>query len=81
MTVPGEECFSLSNGAVVHNCSHAADAFRYAAMAWREMKPEKPKPAEKTELRLEADGTGKIHANMSVREIIEAKRKRRLADG
>lgn len=61
--------------------SHAADAARYAAMAWREMKPEKPKPIEKTELRLEADGTGKIYANMSVREIIEAKRKRRLADG
>jgi hypothetical protein len=60
--------------------SHAADAFRYAAMAWREMKPEKPKPADKTELRLEVDGTGRIHANMSVREIIEAKRKRRLAN-
>ena len=60
--------------------SHAADAFRYLAMAWREMKPEKPKPADKTELRLEVDGTGRIHANMSVREIIDAKRKRRLAN-
>jgi len=32
ITVPGEEAFSLANGAVVHNCSHAADAFRYLAM-------------------------------------------------
>lgn len=32
ITVPGEESFSLANGAVVHNCSHAADAFRYLAM-------------------------------------------------
>lgn len=32
MTVPGEESFSLANGAIVHNCSHGADAFRYLAM-------------------------------------------------
>jgi hypothetical protein len=32
ITVPGEEAFSLANGAVVHNCSHAADAFRYLSM-------------------------------------------------
>jgi hypothetical protein len=39
LTVPEDQCFALSNGAVVHNCSHAADAFRYLAMAWREMAP------------------------------------------
>jgi hypothetical protein len=33
MTVPGQESFALSNGAVVHNCSHAADAFRTLAMS------------------------------------------------
>lgn len=27
LTVPDEEAFALSNGAVVHNCSHYADAF------------------------------------------------------
>lgn len=27
LTVPGEEAFALANGAVVHNCSHFADAF------------------------------------------------------
>jgi len=35
MTVPGEEAFSLSNGAIVHNCSHAADAFRMLGVAYR----------------------------------------------
>ena len=33
ITVPGEEAFSLINGAVVHNCSHGADAFRYLALS------------------------------------------------
>lgn len=32
ITVPSSETFSLWNGAVVHNCSHAADAFRYLSM-------------------------------------------------
>jgi hypothetical protein len=35
ITVPGQESFSLANGAVVHNCSHPADAFRYLAMSYR----------------------------------------------
>jgi myo-inositol catabolism protein IolC len=34
LTVPGEEAFSLANGAVVHNCSHGADALRYLAMSY-----------------------------------------------
>lgn len=61
--------------------SHGSDAFgEYAINARIQPVPEKPAQIDKTELRLEADGTGKIHANMSVREIIEAKRKRRLAN-
>jgi hypothetical protein len=31
LTVPDAECFSLANGAVVHNC----DSFRYLSMSWR----------------------------------------------
>ena len=27
--------------------SHSADSFRYLALAWREMQPEKPKPPER----------------------------------
>ena len=34
ITVPGEEAFSLANGAIVHNCSHGADALRYLAMSY-----------------------------------------------
>ncbi len=35
LTVPSVGHFSLSNGAVVKNCSHAADAFRVLAMGRR----------------------------------------------
>jgi len=35
ITVPGVEAFALSNGAVVHNCSHLADAFRYLSLSWQ----------------------------------------------
>ncbi|MFM2123704.1 MAG: hypothetical protein RL328_155 [Acidobacteriota bacterium] len=42
ITVPGVEAFALSNGAVVHNCSHLSDAFRYLSLSWREVAP---KPA------------------------------------
>jgi phage terminase large subunit len=36
LTVPDGECFSLANGAVVHNCS---DSMRYMALGVREMQP------------------------------------------
>ena len=56
--------------------SHAADSFRYLAMAWRLMTPakevEKPK-----QLVFEAKPDGSIHSNMSVREIIDAKKRQR----
>jgi phage terminase large subunit len=58
--------------------SHAADAFRYMALAWKELRPAKPEPRP-TNLIFEAGPNGRINANMSVREIIEAKRKRRLS--
>jgi len=44
LTVPEAGCFSLENGAVVHNC---ADAFRSAVVGWAEdalPKPRKPAP-------------------------------------
>jgi len=44
ITVPGEEAFALSNGAVVHNCSHPADAFRYLSIAWRSAPRETEQP-------------------------------------
>jgi len=75
------------NAAVFHDkplhdwTSHAADAFRYLAMAWKEMTPQATKPPPKTELVLQADASGRVTANMSVREIIELKRKKKLANG
>jgi hypothetical protein len=34
MSVPSVEEFSLANGALVHNCSHPADAMRMLAISW-----------------------------------------------
>jgi phage terminase large subunit len=56
--------------------SHAADAVRYAAMASKDMRlPTKPKP--KRELVFEANEVGQLTSNMSVREIIEMRRRQR----
>ena len=59
--------------------SHAADSFRYLAIAWREMKAEtKPAPRPQKQI-LTARPDGIVESNMSVREIIEANRRKRLA--
>jgi phage terminase large subunit len=57
--------------------SHAADAFRYLAMAWKELKAEAPKLPPKTEVVFEAQPDGTIRSNMSVMEIINLKKRRR----
>jgi phage terminase large subunit len=56
--------------------SHAADAFRYMAMAWRTLQPERPvqKPTHQV---FEGQPDGTIRTNMSVRDIIEAKKRER----
>ncbi len=59
--------------------SHAADAFRYLAMAWREMKAEAPPPPKKDALIYEVDAAGQLRPNMTVREIIELKRRKKRA--
>lgn len=61
--------------------SHTADAARYMAMAWKELRGEQVKIARPTHLVFEAQPDGRIQANMSVRDIIEMKRKRRIANG
>ena len=53
LSVPNGEAFSLSNGAVVHNC---ADAFRMLAVAWRdEYAKEPPPPPKPKRWRFEAE--------------------------
>ena len=61
--------------------SHATDAFRYLAMAWKEMKPSdvsKPKPKDLT---YQVNAQGNLEMNMDVRSWVEMKRKQRLARG
>jgi hypothetical protein len=42
LTVPDAEEFALANGAIVHNCSHPADAMRMLAIVWRQEPAVKP---------------------------------------
>lgn len=49
LTVPGVHDFSLANGAIVHNSSHDADAFRYLSLSWRRRDAAQPdSPLETT---------------------------------
>lgn len=60
--------------------SHAADAFRYLAMAWKQMKAEVPKPVQQDHHVLEVKD-GVLTSNMSVMEIIQMKKRKREANG
>lgn len=55
--------------------SHTADAARYMAMAWREMKPTPPKPEPKYEFVAMPDGS--VKSGLSFRELIERKSRAR----
>lgn len=56
--------------------SHAADGFRYLAMAWREIVAPAPKDEKPTHHVFEVKD-GVLRSNMSVREIIELNRRKR----
>jgi len=58
--------------------SHAADGFRYLAMAWKAMKAEAP-PPKPSHYVLEAQADGSIRSNIPIRDRIEQLRKKRLA--
>lgn len=58
--------------------SHAADAFRYLAIAWKELRPVR-EPEKPKHLVFEAKPNGIIQSNMSVREIIELKKRQKAA--
>ena len=60
--------------------SHAADAFRYLCMAWRELKPEPSKPKPKDHHVLEVKD-GVLTSNMTIMEIIQMKKRKREANG
>jgi phage terminase large subunit len=56
--------------------SHAADGFRYLAIAWREMQPEKPADRPK-HIVYEAQPDGSLKTNMTIREAIEEMKRRK----
>jgi hypothetical protein len=58
---------------------HAADEWRYACMS-RPYQPAKAKPAKPTELTYEVKPDGRVVANMSVRELVEAKMRKKARD-
>jgi len=60
--------------------SHGADAARYMAMAWRELRAEKPKAPKPTQLIYVAQPDGRIVGNMSVREIVEMKMRKKRGE-
>jgi phage terminase large subunit len=55
--------------------SHTADAARYMAMAWREMKP--PKPEEPKKFDFQVDTTGKVKSGLTFQDIIKRREARR----
>jgi hypothetical protein len=59
--------------------SHTADAFRYAAMAWRELAAPVEKPMPKDDMVFTALPDGRVVSNMSVRERVEQIRRKRLS--
>lgn len=58
---------------------HIGSAFRYLGLAWRDVAPVKPKPQKPKELVYTANPDGSVSANMSIREIVELRAKRRKA--
>jgi phage terminase large subunit len=59
--------------------SHCADAFRYLAMAWKEMRPEAPKIVQPKSLSYSATPDGAIRSNMSINDIIRRMERQRKA--
>ncbi len=60
--------------------SHGADALRTMASRYRDIEAAPEKPAEKTGPTYTALPDGRVVADMSIREIVEAKRKRKERD-
>lgn len=58
---------------------HIGSAFRYLGLAWREVVPPKPKVQKPKELAYTANPDGSVTANMSVREIVDMRMKKRRA--
>lgn len=60
--------------------SDTADAFRYVALAWRQLVTPKVKAVKPKELVLEAAADGSVIANMSIKDFILEKERKRKRD-
>lgn len=58
---------------------HIGSAFRYLGLAWRNVVPPKPKEQKPTEQAFHVED-GRLVSNMSVRDFVEAKARRRALD-
>lgn len=58
---------------------HIASAFRYLGLSWQTVRPPAEKPEKPKELTYEVQPDGRVVGNMSVREAVEARMKRRRA--
>lgn len=59
---------------------HIGSAFRYLGLSWREVIPPKPKVKKPDELVYEVQPDGRIKANMSVKDLVEARMRRKQRD-
>lgn len=60
--------------------THLSDAFRYLSLCWRDVPAKVEKPKVLDEPTYEALPDGRVVANMSVRQIVEAKMRRKQVD-
>lgn len=60
--------------------SHAADAFRYMCVAFREARPQVVEKPKAKQLIYEVQADGRVVSNMSVRELVEMKMRRKERD-
>ena len=56
---------------------HIGSAWRYLALAWRDVQPTQAPKEKPTELLYEVDKHGRVRSNMSVKELVAMKEKRR----
>jgi hypothetical protein len=75
LTVPATGCFAIEGGLVVSNCG---DEWRYACMS-RPYQPVKIEPPKPTELQYEVKN-GRVVANMSVMDIVNAKMRKKARE-
>lgn len=60
---------------------HIGSAWRYLGLSWRNAPKEQPKKSKPKELAYTVDENGVIQGNMSVREIVEERMRRRRMNG